>query len=237
MAVMLVTGASRGIGRALVRAAAAQGADVLAAARTQEGLTETANGAGPGRVVTARCDVRSCSEVEAAVEQAVSSFGRLDVAVCNAGVFRTQPLVDTSLELWESVLRTNLDGAFHLVRAAARHMIGLDGGGTIVLVSSVAGRVGFPGSSAYCASKFGMLGLAEAAREELRPQGIHVLSVLPAEVDTAAWDSSGLDLEALGLDRARMMRPEDVAQAIVNATLGAKSAVPEELLLRPRCGV
>jgi len=233
--VVLVTGASRGIGRALVRAFAARGASVLACARSEQGLAETADGAGPGRVLTQVVDVRSAGEVEAAVERAVGEFGRLDVAVANAGLFRTSPLLETTSQMWEEVITTNLGGAFHLCRAAARHMSARDGGGILVQISSVAGRVGFPGSAAYCASKFGMGGLTEAIREELRPHGVQVVLAMPGEVDTAAWDECGLDLDALGLDRARMMRPEDVAETIVQAVCLAPSAVPEEIVLRPRC--
>lgn len=236
--VVLVTGASRGLGRALAHGFAARGCSLALVARSAPALAELAAQLAPTgvpvHVVVA--DVAREEEAERAVSSTVEKLHGLDVMVANAGVFQTAPLLDCPTELWQRTLDVNLSGTFFCDRAAARAMVARGKGGTIVQVASVAARVGYPTSGAYCASKFGVLGLGEAVREELRPHGISLLTVMPGAIDTDLWDTSGIELSEAGMDRTTMMRAEDVARAIVHATLDFGTAVPEQLVLRPRCG-
>jgi 3-oxoacyl-[acyl-carrier protein] reductase len=233
--VALVTGAGRGIGRAVALELARSGHRCGLFARSEDQLEvvreECAQAGSEALAIPG--DVAKPAAALRAVQACVERFGRLDVLVNNAGVFRTAGLLETDDELWQQVLRTNLDGAFYMSRAAAAAMIERGEGGTIVNIASIAGREGFAGSSAYCASKFGLVGLSEVLRLELTTHGIHVLCILPGQVDTAAWDSCGLDLDALGIDRAGMMQPADIAALIV-AALASKTTVAEEIVLRPR---
>src|SRR6185295_10303132 len=127
-------------------------------------------------------------------------------------------------------------GAFFITRAAIRVMLARKSAESvraIVNVSSEAGKKGYPGSSAYCASKFGLCGFGDAIREELRPAGIRVINVLPGQVDTQAWDGCGLDIDRIGIRRDKMMKPEQIADAIAHAVLSDGAAVAEEILLKP----
>jgi 3-oxoacyl-[acyl-carrier protein] reductase len=231
---ILVTGGGRGIGRAVALRFAREGFGVAVMARSGKELAEVAAAVGKagGRALAIEGDVAREADAEAAVEKSDAAFGGIDVVVNNAGRFRVMPLHETSTELWREVVETNLTGAFLVTRAAVRRMLARKRGRAIVNVSSEAGKRGFPGSGAYCASKFGLCGFGDAIREELRPAGIRVINVLPGQVDTAAWDGCGLDLAKIGIRRDRMMKPEQVADAIAHAVL-AEGAIAEELLLKP----
>jgi NAD(P)-dependent dehydrogenase (short-subunit alcohol dehydrogenase family) len=231
---ILVTGGGRGIGRAVALRFAREGFGVAVMARSEKELAEVAAAvvSAGGRPLTIAGDVARESDAESAVRRTDDSFGGIDVLVNNAGLFRVKPLHETTTELWRQVIDTNLTGAFFVTRAAIRNMLSRRRGRAVVNVSSEAGKKGFPGSSAYCASKFGLCGFGDAIREELRPAGIRVINVLPGQVDTAAWSGCGLDLEKLGIRRDRMMKPEQVADAIAHAVL-ADGAVAEEILLKP----
>jgi len=231
---ILVTGGGRGIGRAVALRFAREGFGVAVMARSGKELAEVAAAVGKagGRALAIEGDVAREADAEAAVEKSDAAFGGLDVVVNNAGRFRVMPLHETTTELWREIVETNLTGAFLVTRAAVRKMLARKRGGAIVNVSSEAGKRGFPGSGAYCASKFGLCGFGDAIREELRPAGIRVINVLPGQVDTAAWDGCGLDLAKIGIRRDRMMKPEQVADAIAHAVL-AEGAISEEILLKP----
>ncbi len=238
--VALVTGAGRGIGHATSIALSRAGYAITMMARSERQLAdaviEVEKEQGFGRALAVIGDVRDEDDCEAAVRKTLESFGRLDVLVNNAGIFRTAPLIESSTEMWKEVLDTNLTGVFLITRAAVRAMAQSHQGGIIVNVSSMAGKLGYPGSGAYCASKFGLGGFSAAIRVELRGHGIRVVLLCPGQVDTHAWDQCGLDLEALGIRRETMMRPEEVAEAIVFAAARSGEAAPEEILLTPRSG-
>ncbi len=231
---LLVTGGGRGIGRAIALRFAREGFGVAMLARSGKELAETAAAVtqAGGRPLPIEGDVSREADGEAAVRRAEEAFDGIDVLVNNAGVFRVKPAHETSTELWRQILETNLSGPFFVTRAVIRGMLARKRGRAIVNVSSEAGKRGFPGSGAYCASKYGLCGFGDAIREELRPAGIRVINVLPGQVDTKAWDGCGLDLERIGLRREKMMKPEQVADAIAHAVL-ADGAVAEEILLKP----
>lgn len=203
---MLVTGAGRGIGRAVAVAFGARGDEVVLASRSAGDLSAASGEVSAAGAPAARpvlCDVTD----EAAVEALVSSAGALDVVVCAAGVARVGPFTGLSAAEFEQTVRTSLLGTF----LCCKHAVGsMRPGGLLVVLSSIAGRTGFPEWSAYAAAKFGLVGFSQSIREELRPRGIRVTTVLAGAVDTPLWD----DVPGTW-DRAGMLRAADVARAVV----------------------
>ena len=217
--VSLVTGASRGIGRAVARALAAEGATVVAAARDEARLGTLVEEvrAGGGRAEAVVLDVRRREDVEAAVEGVVLRHGRVDHLVNNAGITRDQLLLRMKPEDWESVLSTNLTGAFHCTRAVLKPML-RQRGGRIVNVASVVGLVGNAGQANYAASKAGLLGLTRSAAREVASRAITVNAVAPGYIDTDMTASLGEKArESLlaAIPLGRVGRPEDVAAAVL----------------------
>jgi NAD(P)-dependent dehydrogenase (short-subunit alcohol dehydrogenase family) len=223
-----VTGASRGIGRAIAVALARAGARVLCTGRSPDDLAATVKACGQGRAAALGCDVRRASELEAAAAAAVARWGRLDVLVNNAGISGFTPLDGPDAGPWADILDVNLTGSFLALRAAAPHLPS-DGRGRVVNLSSVLGRFGVPGYAAYCASKHGVIGLTRAAALELGPRGITVNAVCPGWVDTdmAQTGFSGM-ARAMGItvaearaEAAKMapldviLSPEDVAGLVL----------------------
>ena len=156
-----VTGAASGLGRATALAFARAGAQVALVDLSAAGLQETAQliTADGGRTLALPCDVTNEHDVQAAVDRTVERFGRLDAAFNNAGVEQpVQPAADTAKDDWDHILGVSLTGAFLCTRAQVRHMLGQDGGGAIVNVSSGAGVKGFKGQAAYAAAKHGVIG-------------------------------------------------------------------------------
>lgn len=229
--VALVTGAGRGLGRALAEELAAAGATVVLAARTAREIRAAA-AAIERRGGTARarvCDVRDSQSVLQLVDAVVNEFRRLDIVVNNAGIFQIAPLADTDETLWQSILDTNLTGAYRVARAALGPLV--RSRGLLVNIVSVAGRVAFPGDAAYCASKFGLLGLTNVLREELRPLGVRVTAVLPGAIDTPVWDG------VTGTwDRKTMMDPRTVARLVAQACAVPASATVDEITITPAAG-
>jgi NAD(P)-dependent dehydrogenase (short-subunit alcohol dehydrogenase family) len=226
--VAFVTGAGRGIGRAVATTLAEAGASVVLAARTRSEVTAAARdlSAGGAPALALPCDVRDARSVRAAVGTAVRRFGRLDILVNNAGTFQIATLADTDEELWDSILDTNLKGAYLVTRAALPHLV--QARGHIIDMVSLAARVVFPGNAAYAAAKWGLLGFTNVLREELRPHGVRVTALLPAAVDTSIWDSV-----PGRWNRSRMLRPEAVAQAVLEVlALPDRTSVDEIVLTR-----
>jgi len=186
--VALITGGGTGIGRAFAGALASAGARVVIASRRREALEAAAaeiNGlAGAGRVHTYAFDVRARGECEALVSHVVERFGSLDVLVNNSGLAVPETVEEMTDEGWETVLSTNLKGAMWLVRAALPVMAGREFG-DIVNVSSQAGKHGYADVPSYCASKWGLLGFAEAVRDHARKTGanVRVFNLCPGLVD------------------------------------------------------
>ena len=182
--VALVTGASRGIGRAIAGRLAAQGALVVAAARgdnARASVDEIA--AAGGRAEALTLDVTDSSAIEAAPGDIVKRHGRLDIVVSNAGVTRDQLLMRMKRDDWEAVLATNLTATFLLAQAAMRPML-KQRGGRIIAISSVVGQTGNAGQSNYAASKAGLIGFAKALAREVASRAITVNVVAPGMIDT-----------------------------------------------------
>lgn len=206
---IVITGAGRGIGRAVALEFAKSNARIVLSSRTAAELEKVAADvvAAGGHPLAVSCDVGVESEVRALMTAAVEFGGVIDVLVCAAGVARIAPFDELSLADWELTLRTNLTGTFLACRDAVNHM---SAGSTMILLSSIAGRTGFPTWSAYSAAKFGVMGFAQAIREEVRSRGIRVTALVSAAVDTPLWD----DVPG-SWSRERMLQPEEVARTIV----------------------
>jgi NAD(P)-dependent dehydrogenase (short-subunit alcohol dehydrogenase family) len=223
--VVVIVGASRGIGRALALALARPGRRLVLAARGG-GALEAAAAAARERGAEAMgvpCDVTAEPHVRRLAEAAAGAEGRIDMLINSAGAAVVAPFEQLTLADWEATLRVGLTGAFLACKHAAGHM---RAGGLIVNVASVAARQAFPNWSAYAAAKHGLLGFSNAIREELRPRGIRVTVVLPAATDTALWDSIPGEW-----NRANMLRAEDVAQAIAQLADQPAYMATEELVV------
>lgn len=222
--VVLITGASSGIGMAAALAFAKEGAGLVLAARRLERLTDVAAACRalgvPCEVVEA--DVQNYPQVEHLVKVAMEKFGRIDVLINNAGIGFFTPFHSQSWESISHTLRTNLEGAMALTHAVIPHML-KRGSGTILNVSSVVGKRSVANWASYCASKFGMWGFSQSLELELRPHGIHVCHFCPAATATEFHAVAGL--AASHSPASGMASAERVAAAIVEAVYRRKREV------------
>jgi len=216
-----VTGASRGIGEAIVRRFASEGARVALAARSRADTDRIAGEirSSGGDAVALTCDVTDRASVTAAIGDAASRWGRIDVLVNNAGLGGPTPLTDPSDERWNAIVAANLTAVFRVTREAAPR---LSDGGRIINLSSVLGRFGVPGFSAYCATKHGVIGMTRALALELAPRKITVNAICPGWVDTdmarEGWErigggslDAGRQMAARMAPLDRVLQPEEIA--------------------------
>lgn len=227
--VAVVTGASRGIGLAIARALAAEGCGLALAARGMFFDVSGKVAEHGGTVLGQACDVAREEDVARFFAAVKERLGRVDILVNNAGVAHAlRNVEELAVEDWRRVLDTNLTGMFLCTRAALPLM---GAGGAIVNHLGIAARTVFGGESAYCASKFGGLGFTNTLRQELRPRGIRVIALLTGPTATEIWDQFMPDAP-----RDKMLRPEAVAAALVNALVLPENAGQEELVLMPAGG-
>jgi len=230
--IALVTGGSRGIGYGIAAALLAEGWQVFLCSRSQESLDEALRDLGGrfGGVVAGRpVDVRRQEEVDAFAAWVFGEAGRIDCLVNNAGLGRFGPVDELTGDQWREVLQTNLDGAFYFIRAVAPVMK-RQGDGWIFNIASLAGKNPMAGGAAYNASKFGLIGLSEAAMLDLRQFGVRVSAILPGSVDTGFGRSSGRNERK---DRDWMLRPDDIAAMILHLLSYPQHALPSRIEMRP----
>ena len=203
----VVTGGTRGIGRAIAEIFLREGATVAICGRSADGVAQAvAELGGEPSVCGSTTDVRDPGQVRAFFHMVHDRLGGLDVLVNNAGVGIFSPVADLTIEDWKTVLDVNLSGVFYCCREAVP-MLRHSGGGAIVNVSSLAGRNPFAGGAAYNASKFGLNGFSEALMLDHRREGIRVTYVMPGSVDT--------DFSPRSERASWKIAPEDVAEAVL----------------------
>ncbi|MFB3819192.1 MAG: SDR family NAD(P)-dependent oxidoreductase [Candidatus Methylomirabilales bacterium] len=223
--VALVTGASRGIGKAVAKALAAQGAKVAICARDGEAARKTADEISPGggRVLAFRADVTQKPDVRELVKNVVGRWGRIQILVNNAGTNARIPIEGEDDGRWLEVLNGNLLGTYYVTREALRSMPSGEGG-RIINVSSVLGRFGVPGYTAYCTAKHGIIGFTRALALEVVERGITVNAVCPGWVET---DMAGRGMAETA--RSLGIEPEEFRRRALDAVPIKRILEPEEI--------
>ncbi len=226
--VAMVTGAGRGVGRATALALAERGGRIVLGARSKDDLASVAievrERGGEAEVVVA--DVREEAGAQALADRALSAFGRIDTLVNNAGIGGSGAVETLPLETWRACLDTNLTGPFLCSRAVLPTMRA-QGSGYIIMIASGAGKRGYGGMAAYCASKFGLIGLAESLADEVSGQHIKVCTITPGSILTHFGSARG------PRPGAKYLLPEDVANAIVFLLEQSERAWTQEMNLWP----
>ncbi len=219
---VLVTGATKGMGRHAAVALADAGADLFLAGRDERQLAECADEvrAQGRRAETLVAELADFNAVRRLGETALETMGGIDVLVNNAGVAQLEPVLEVTEEKWDTQLDVNLKAPFFLAQTIARAMIASGRGGKIINIASTAGLIGVPEHAAYCASKGGLLSLTKTLAYELGPHGIQVNAICPAIVMTPmgrqVWDHPGVREEALGkMPAGRFGEEVDVSAAII----------------------
>jgi NAD(P)-dependent dehydrogenase (short-subunit alcohol dehydrogenase family) len=225
---VVITGASQGIGAALAALFAGEvpcRLALLARNRSRlDGVVETCRQAG-AEAEAFVCDVADAGAVESVAGRIFDRFGAPEVLVNNAGRFIGAPFLETMIEQFDDLLAANLRSVFLVSKAFLPAMVAA-GRGHVFNMSSIAGRDPYPGGTAYCASKFGVTGLSRVMRREMMPHGIRVTTVYPGATFTPSWDGSGVGPEV-------MMPAEDVARSFLDAWRMSARTVVEEIVLRP----
>ena len=241
----LITGASRGIGRAIALRYAAEGADLFLVAtnrRSLDAVREEAQALGATAEVAA-CDVTRRDDVAAMVDAAEAALGGFDVLVNNAGVYHAARLVDTTPDDFDRVMKVNVYGAFHVLQAALRRMQAR-GRGKVINVASAAGKWGSMNQSAYNASKHALVGLTRCAALEMAAHGIQVNAICPGGVQTDMADESRVHADILGLSfeqvqqaalaripQRRFLQPGEIAQLAVYLAAAESDGMTGQSLL------
>ena len=227
----LITGATRGIGRAIAECFAAQGFDIFATARNEEDLRQMQkhfSSTYPARTLyTQPADLSDRQSAEGTAASVLQLKRPLDVLVNNAGAFVPDSLLDET-DILPQQIATNLYSAYYLTRALLPAFL-TQGRGYIFNICSVAGLQAYPGGASYCISKYAMRGFSHVLRKELQPKGIRVSTVLPGATLTDSWKGTSLPPD-------RFIQAKDIAQLLLSAYDLSDSAVVEELLIRPQEG-
>lgn len=221
----VVTGSSRGIGLAVAQALGAAGAHVVRLARS---LT-AAEGAWCTDIP---CDVTSAVAVERAAAEVTRKHGAADVLVNSAGAFLLKPFFETGPEEFAEQIAINLGGAFVVLRAFVRPMVDR-GSGLVINLGSIADHTAFAGNAAYSAGKFGLRGLHGVLAAELAGTGVRATLLAPGAVDTALWDAVDPDARPGFTPRAAMLRPEDVADAVMFVATRPPHVLIPEMMIEP----
>lgn len=230
--VVLITGASQGIGAAIARVFAAEirGVQLALVARTAQKLAVVARACSKlgAKPEVFPCDVSAESAVAAMAKAVTKRFGTVDVLVNNAGRFAGAPFITMTVAEFDAMIAANLRSVFLVSRAFAPGMIARRRG-DIFNMSSIAGLIAYPGGAGYSAAKFGVSGLSKVMRAELKDKGVRVCCVYPGATISPSWKGSGAD-------EGRMMPAEDVARTFFDIYRLSRKTVVEEIVLRPQTG-
>jgi NAD(P)-dependent dehydrogenase (short-subunit alcohol dehydrogenase family) len=234
--VVLITGASQGIGAAIAKVFAKEVREVrlALAARNERNLAAVVRacsklaGGGGAAVESFVCDVSDEASVAAMAAAVTKRFGGVDVLINNAGKFEGAPLAEMSVTQFDRLIGANLRSVF-LVSKAFVPAMAARGRGDVFNMSSIAGLDAYPGGAGYCAAKFGVTGLSKVMRAELKTKGVRVCCVYPGATWSPSWSGSGVPEE-------RMMPAEDVARAFLDVYRLTRKTVVEEIVLRPQLG-
>ncbi|WP_053373590.1 3-ketoacyl-ACP reductase [Paenibacillus sp. FJAT-27812] len=211
----IITGAGKGIGKAIAVALASEGVNLGLVARTSSDLealqAELANKYSIS-VYIAKADVSVKADVDQAIAALKESLGSIDILINNAGIGTFGTLLDMDPDVWEQIIQTNVMGTYYVTRAALPTMLE-QSSGSIINIASSAGERGFATGSAYCASKFAVIGMTEALMQEVRKSNIRVTALTPSTVNTELASNAGLKIG----DEDRMMQAEDLAELVLAA--------------------
>lgn len=225
--VIVITGASRGIGRACALALAEKGASLALMARSVEALEAVAAEceAQGAQTLSLGLDLSEMGAIDQAMSQVIERFGRVDALVNNAGIWDERPFEQGDMEAWERALDVNLKAPIRLTRRALERM---PDGGAVIFIGSTASKRAYAKGTNYCAAKRGLLAFAEALFEDCRERGVRVCSILPGVVDT--------DMHAndAAMDQAKMIQPEDVASAARFAISAPSRVCVSEICIQPQ---
>ena len=227
--VAIVTGSSSGIGKAIALRFAEEGAKVVVAARRKALCEQTAKQicAKGGEAFVIQADVNHETQVELLYEKALQQYGRVDIAIHNAGIFGGRRIAETTTKAFDEVMNVNLRGTFFCCRAAFKQMKA-QGGGIIINMSSVAGVQAWAGTGIYSASKHGVMALTKALADEGRPFNVKVSAICPGGVADELVDATPEEIL-----RSEKINPFDIAEtAVYLCTLGKFAAVPEVIVNR-----
>ena len=217
--VALITGGSRGIGAGIAEALARAGASVISTSRSGEGPRAS-------NLLQVRADAQNPEDAKHAVGEAVRAFGGLDILINNAGVGLFANVADMTIEGWQQVIDTNLNGVFYFCHAAIPELR-KRGGGWIINISSLAGKNAFIGGAAYCASKAGLNQFSESLMQEVRHDGIRVSYIMPGSVATDFGGPTGREKAPWKI------QIEDIAELVMNLLTTPSRTLPSRIEMRP----
>jgi len=222
---VIVTGSTRGIGKETALLLLQKGLNVIISSRSQQSVDnviQEIHDKFPSKkenVLGLKCDVSKYSNVKSLVDVSVKTFGKIDILVNNAGIVYFKSIMDTTEEEWNKTIDTNLNGVFLFTKEVLPYMIE-NKSGVIVNVSSGAGKSGFPNLSAYCASKFGVIGFTESIAKEVADYNVKVMAICPGGVDTKMIDD--IVDNGYNLSNRNLMKPEQVAKKIYDMIFNQK---------------
>jgi 3-oxoacyl-[acyl-carrier protein] reductase len=227
--VAIVTGAGRGIGRAIALALSRAGARVVLAARSEAELRSVAEEirGGDGDALVLPTDVTRDDDLESLVKRTQKEWGSIDILVNNAGWGKTAPIINGKTEDWDRTFQVNLRAPMILTRLVLPALIEKKSG-AIINIGSISAKAGQANTAAYSASKFGVLGFTQSLFEEVREYGVKVSVILPGFVDTPLIPPNKR------VDRSKMIRPEDVAAAVLFVLSSPPNSCPVEMTIRPQ---
>lgn len=222
----LITGSTRGIGKETALLLLQKGLNVIISSSSQQSVDnviQEIHDKFPSKkenVLGLKCDVAKQSDIKALVDVSVKRFGMIDILVNNAGIVYFKNILDTTEEEWDNTIDINLKGVFLFTKEVLPYMLGNKSGGVIVNVSSGAGKSGFANLSAYCASKFGVIGFTESIAKEVDDKNVKVMAICPGGVDTDMIKD--IVKEGYNLSNKDLMKPEEVAKKIYDMIFNQK---------------